>query len=304
MRKASRYLLSVATSVALALGLLNCEANADDQFYQQNRSISLIVAGTPGAGYDLYARLLASHMSQHISGNPSIVLRYMGGANGIVAANYLYNAAPPDGSTIALLQRNITIYSYLEPNNVALKFNPQKFAWLGSIEQERGFLIMNTFKGQPTLKEIKSREFSISSTSADAPATFYAKLVNAVLGTKLHTILGYDGIPGSLLAVERGEVDGTISGGATQVLRARLAPEIASGKLKVLMTMATTRDPEYPSVPTALELANSDNGAQALKIAFAPRRWVCRLQRHPRHHNSESTLSDKRCRKLSRTPPS
>jgi tripartite-type tricarboxylate transporter receptor subunit TctC len=117
---------------------------------------------------------------------------------------------------------------------------------------------------------IKRNEYSIASASATAPATFYAKLLAATYGAKLRIVTGYDGSPAAILAVERGEVDGTISGEATPALRSRIAPLVANGQLKVLLVMATDRDPAYPDAPTALELASSDRDKEALRVAYAP----------------------------------
>ncbi len=58
-----------------------------------------------GGGYDLYARLLARHLGRHIPGNPTVVPKNMEGAGSLRLANYLYSAAPRDGSVIGATSR-------------------------------------------------------------------------------------------------------------------------------------------------------------------------------------------------------
>ncbi|MBM4299134.1 MAG: hypothetical protein FJ143_15465, partial [Deltaproteobacteria bacterium] len=73
--------------------------HAQQPFYQ-GKTIRLIVGLAPGGGYDLYSRVIARHLGKHIPGNPSIFVENMTGAGSIIAANYMYKAAKPDGLTI------------------------------------------------------------------------------------------------------------------------------------------------------------------------------------------------------------
>ena len=66
----------------------------------RGKTIRLIVGLAPGGGYDLYSRVIARHMGKHIPGNPTIIVENMTGAGSVIAANYMYKAAKPDGLTI------------------------------------------------------------------------------------------------------------------------------------------------------------------------------------------------------------
>src|SRR3954471_16428229 len=98
---------------ALALGclaLLLAASPAASQpvadFYR-GKQIHLVIADPPGGDYDLGGRLLSQHLSAHIPGAPAIVVQNMPGAASIVAANYLYNVAPKDGSYFGSVSRNL-----------------------------------------------------------------------------------------------------------------------------------------------------------------------------------------------------
>src|SRR5437764_5783915 len=86
----------IAEVTALALGacmLDTAQAQSAADFFRGS-GITINVGSGAGGGFDAYARLLALHYGRHIPGNPSIVVKNVPGANGLVAINALYNTAP------------------------------------------------------------------------------------------------------------------------------------------------------------------------------------------------------------------
>src|SRR5215470_19146811 len=80
-------------------------AQSAAEFFK-GRTIRIVVGFGPGGGYDLYARLLARHLSAHIPGAPGVVVENMEGVGSVRAANFVYEAAPRDGSVIAAVNQN------------------------------------------------------------------------------------------------------------------------------------------------------------------------------------------------------
>src|SRR5436305_14416573 len=121
MRSIKSVVLPLAA--AAAVGLAGAPALADPvtDFYS-GKSITLLIGFGPGGGYDSYARVLARHLGKHIPGQPVIVPQNMPGAGGLAVANYLYNVAPADGSTLAMLAP----FNPLEPlfGNPSARFDP------------------------------------------------------------------------------------------------------------------------------------------------------------------------------------
>src|SRR5436853_6345702 len=70
--------------------------------FYRGKTINLHVGFPPGGGYDLYARVVAPYFSRHIPGNPSIVVKSMLGGSGIMAAGYMSNITPQDGTSLGL----------------------------------------------------------------------------------------------------------------------------------------------------------------------------------------------------------
>lgn len=259
-------LVSIAGGAAMTIAL-PVAAQSPAEFYK-GRRISLITAASPGGGYDQYARLLAVHMPRHIPGEPSIVVQNMVGAEGLRAANYINNVAPQDGSVIGGLSRNAGLVQIYGFDKSAVQFDPQRFHWLGSPQQEIGLVIINAKTGVKSVADLKGRELTLSSTASNSPTSIYSRMLNATFGTKLRSVEGYQGSQAALLAVERHEVDGHISGGSSAAFRARIKPWLDSGSANVVLQMGMKRDGAFPNTPTILELLDKPQDKALFEIGF------------------------------------
>ena len=97
-------LLSMTMLGATMLGGVTAKADAVADFYR-GKQIRVIVRTTPGTDYDQYSRLIARHMGKYIPGNPSMVVVNMTGGGGIIAANYMAQVAPRDGTVIGIVSQ-------------------------------------------------------------------------------------------------------------------------------------------------------------------------------------------------------
>jgi len=264
--------LATVSVVALTLttGVASAQTSADkavEQFYKGKR-LDLTTSASIGGGYDQYARLLAKHMPRHIPGEPLITVKNMVGAEGLKCANFLYNVAAQDGSVIGGLQRNNGLAKFYDPGNTNIQFDARKFHWLGSPQQEVGLFILSTKTGVKTVEDLKTHEVTVSSTARNAPTSIYPRMLNALYGSKIKVIEGYEGSQSGLIAIERGEVDGNVSGGSSAALRARIAPMLNSGQAQVIALMGMHRDSDYPNAPTALEMMSDPDAKRLFEIAF------------------------------------
>ena len=76
--------------------------SAQESFFK-GKSVRLIVGSTPGGFYDRWARFFAKYMPKYLPGNPEITVQNMPAAGSLVAANYVYNVAKPDGLTLGMV---------------------------------------------------------------------------------------------------------------------------------------------------------------------------------------------------------
>ena len=250
----------------LAAGAAQAQTAAE---FFRGKQMTLVTTASSGGGYDQYARLVAKHLPRFIPGNPTIVVQNMPGADGIRAANYLYNVAAQDGTIIGGLARNNGVLKFYDPDNASIQYDARKFHWLGSPQQEVGLFVARTEKGIKSIEDLKRIEATTSSSARSSPASIYPRMLNALYGTKLKVVEGYGGSQETLLAVERNEVDAHVSGGSSAAFRARINPMLKAGAAKVILQMGMARDAEYPDVPTAIEIMPTAEGKQLFEIAFA-----------------------------------
>jgi tripartite-type tricarboxylate transporter receptor subunit TctC len=100
-----------------------------DDFYQ-GKTIRFVVGQAAGGGYDLSARTIARHMGRHIPGNPTIVVENITGAGSLIAANYTYNSAKPDGLFVGTWNGALVLRQAL--GDKAVRLDGRKLGWIGS----------------------------------------------------------------------------------------------------------------------------------------------------------------------------
>jgi tripartite-type tricarboxylate transporter receptor subunit TctC len=228
--------------------------------------VQLIVSASTGGGYDAYARTIARNMARHIPGTPSIVVKNMQGAGGIVATNYVYNVAPRDGSLFAAVINAVAFQPLL--GNKAAKFDAKKFLWLGSANSETGLIFVDHKSKVKTFQDLRSRSISFGAAGAGSSTTLYYRLLNGVLGTKIKIILGYKGSSESFMALERGEIEGYFAFWSS--LKTRQAELLKAKKIRNIVQIALEKDRELPDIPLVLDFAKSQSERDAVALAVAP----------------------------------
>jgi tripartite-type tricarboxylate transporter receptor subunit TctC len=254
-------------ALALVAALQGAQGASAEDFYS-GKKIFIVSASSAGGGYDQYARLLARHLGKHIPGAPTIIVQNMPGAEGVKAANYIYNLAPQDGTYIGALPRSLSLSKLYAHHEQSLQFDPFNFQWLGSLKRDTGVLAVNTKSGLQRPEDLKTRQVTISSQASSSPNSMYARMLNALYGSNLKPIEGYEGSTAGMLAVERFEVDGHVSGGTTAPLKNKIASWMKAGTGKVLLQFGMNRDMDYPDAPTALDLIPDAEGRAVFELAF------------------------------------
>jgi tripartite-type tricarboxylate transporter receptor subunit TctC len=254
--------------VLAAIGVSPACAQSVQDFYA-GRQIKFVVGSQGGGGYEFYSRLLGRYMSRHLPGNPLFVVQAMPGAAGMVAANYLYNIAPRDGSELGMVGRAVGTQPLLDPKDPGPRYVATKFNWIGTPQQEVGLVMVRAASPIRTVEDLRTHELVVSGTSAAAPPSYYPRLFNKLLGTRFKVVDGYGSSQAALLALERGEVDGHSSGSSAAPVRERINPWIREGKIRVVAQIALAQDPEYPDARLIGELAKDDAERQILKLVLA-----------------------------------
>jgi tripartite-type tricarboxylate transporter receptor subunit TctC len=251
-------------AAALALAAIPATAHGDSaaDFYK-DKSIRLIISGESGGTYDTDGRLLAKHMARHIPGNPRVIPENMLGASGRVAANYLYNAAPKDGTVIAILQQSVALGQALGESGI--QYDSARFNWIGSPVRPDETLVVWHTTGVKSIEDAKKKEVIIGATSPTGMNYLYPKLANELLGTKFKIVTGYPGGTPIMLALERGEVEGRGSNPWSD-WKARKPDWVREKKIVPLMQMSLFKHPDLPDVPLMVDLAPNETARAVFEL--------------------------------------
>jgi tripartite-type tricarboxylate transporter receptor subunit TctC len=260
--------------VGALAGWLAAPAVAQDavESFYRGRQINLIVGYGPGGGYDITARLVAHYLGRFIPGNPDVVVQNMPGAGSMRAANYTYVNAPQDGTTIALIARDMPLLGLLGVNS-SVQFDVHKFNWLGSSSSyanDAYVLLVGPKSPVTSIAEARKTDSpplvlggtGEGGTDADVP-----KILRDTVGLRIKQVLGYTSTPAIVLAVERGEVDGRMFDYSYVKTSRPQWLEPGNGFHVLVQFARRSRHPDLPDIPTARELA-ADDAARAL-IVFA-----------------------------------
>ena len=236
---------------------------------RQPRDMVIITSSTPGGGYDAYSRMFARHMPKHLPGNPTIIVNNMPGGAGIRAANYLYNIAPKDGSTIALLDRAIPTAPLLYGEDSKAQFEATKFNQIGSVMRETGMVVLSSSSPVNSIEDARKHEIIVGSQGPEQDTAMYPRLLNQLIGTKFKIIYGYHGQPDIFHAVEKNELQGLFMSGWSGNGRAYVLDRMSKGEMKLLMQIAAERDPRHKETPTVLEAVTSAEDKRIIELLLS-----------------------------------
>jgi tripartite-type tricarboxylate transporter receptor subunit TctC len=250
--------------IAISIAVLPPNAFAAAEGFYQGKTVTFIVGSAAGGGYDTYSRLLAGHIGQHLEGRPSVVVQNMPGAGSIRAANYLYNAARKDGTTIGMLDEALYLNQIL--GTPELKADATKFSWIGRILPNSAVLFARRAAPVQKIEDVFDKELIVS-TSGTASKLNWTVLTNA-LGMKFTLISGYQGSNDGMLAMIRGEVDALSM--PWSILRTREARNIRDGEIRLLLQTGAEKDAELAHIPRMIDLARNDEERKLLELFSSP----------------------------------
>lgn len=256
-----------AAVVTVTLLTVPTAAPAADNFYK-GKTITIVISAGPGGGYATYVLTMARHMMKHIPGHPEYIRQHRQGAGGIVAANYLYNAAKRDGTVIAIIHRGAVSTSAVF-HEKGVKYDPRKFSWIGSITKETNLCVSYYKSPVKTFKDLMKTPLIVGGIGPGSDTDLFAILYNNLFGTRLKLITGYHQGTAITLAMERGEVQGRC-GWSYSSIKATKGEWLREHKLHFLVINGLSRDPALPGVPLGMDFATTQRQKDIIELAVAP----------------------------------
>ena len=260
-----RFIRTAGAACLLLAAMCEGRAQVPAEFFR-GRTVDLYIGYSVGGGYDVYARLVARHIGRHIPGNPTIVPKNMEGAGSVRLANWLYNVAPRDGTAFGTISRGVAFDPLL--GSPATQFDAREFTWIGSANNEVSVCVSWHTTGIAKFEDLLSRELVVGGSSTASDTDQFAKLLNALFGTKLRVATGYPGGNEINLAIERGEVGGRCGWSWSSVV-ATHKQWLEQNKISILIQTALTKHADLPNVPLIADLAKTDEQRRIIWLIFA-----------------------------------
>ncbi len=233
--------------------------------YYHGKTINIICGTGPGGGFDRIARIYAKFLPKYIPGKPTIIVENMPGAASIVAANYMYNIAKPDGLTIGIVNRGLPFAQLLKTEGV--RFDLTKYAWVGSPSVESNVITVSSDTPYKSVADLRNAKGPIK-LGAAGPASSSAHfplLLKAFAGIKNIQMVYYRSSQEVALAIERREVDGkatSYTSFKTQILKGLYRP-LLRGRIS---------EPGIENLPIDEDLTNDPIGKKLMAMRSGPDR--------------------------------
>lgn len=261
MRIRRLFISVVVLGIFVLLASPNARADSVEDFFH-GKTVNVYVGLAPGGGYSTFAQILCNYLGKHIPGNPTVIVKHMPGAGGIKALNYVYNAAPKDGTAVITPNAGPTRRFVLGAEGA--KYDPLKFNWLGGWGDSMFVLTVLNTAPVKSLKEAMEKEAILGAIGKGDVTYQNPTLMNNTLGTKFKIIPGYRGGSQIRLAMEKGELEGwcgQLMGWKT------FKPEwTREGKLVHLVQLTDKPSPDLPGVPRLVDFAQNEEQRQMFRF--------------------------------------
>ena len=250
------FLAAVLLSASLAIAQTG---NVAQHF--KGKTIKLIISTGSGGAYGGYGLVFAQHLGRHIPGEPVVVSEYRPGAGGIVAANYLYNVAPKDGTVIAIPLAPLVLAQHTGTN---VQYDASKFLWIGQMAEITRLFAVWENSPVKRFEDLLTREVIAGSSGRGSETYMNPAIMNSVFNTKIKIVSGYKGSNDLMLALERGEISAV--SGTWANFAANHPTWVRDQKVRFLVQMGLRKVKGYEHVPLLSELAKNDDDRRLVEF--------------------------------------
>ena len=262
-RKFWHVALAIGAWLALSLWVSPTLAQ---EFYK-GKTIRLIVATTPGGGFDAYSRAIARHMGKYIPGNPTIIVENMPGAGMLIGANYLYKQAKPDGLTVGNWIGTLVLGQITSRKGV--EFDARKFEYVGAPVRNHDLCLMTKASGITSAEKWMASKTPVKMGATPPGSTPFdvAAILKEATGLPAQLVSGYKGTADIRVAVDSGEVAG-LCGLSWASARVTWRKQLETGDVVVVLQSAPKAHPDLPNVPLSINLAKTEMGRKLIQAGI------------------------------------
>ncbi len=237
--------------------------------FYRGKTITLIVGGNAGGGYDVYARAIAQRIPNFIPGKPSIVVVNSPGAGSLIAARTLYNNSAQDGTVIGEIFRG-AIVEPLIGNADAARFDSRKFQYLASAATaDGGTCFVRPDAKVQTFRQALDQQLIVGAAGRGAAIGDMPVILQRMFKTKFKIVAGYKGSPDTLQAFERGEIEAVCGLQYAEMLM-QVPGWLRDGQAKVIVQlgMRPNDDMSRQGIPTIWDFVKTQDDRATLELIF------------------------------------
>jgi tripartite-type tricarboxylate transporter receptor subunit TctC len=251
--------------VLFALIFFASGARASNHEYYLGKTVRIIVGLSAGGGFDVYARTMARHMGKHIPGNPAFVVDNMPGAGSMIAANYVYKAAKPDGLTLGHFVGSLFMQQLL--GRPGAEFDALKYEFVGAPIPEKTACALTKASGISNMDHWFATKTPVKlGATGSGPIVDVPKILKAALGLPVQLVLGFKGTADIRLAAESGEIAGACW--SWDAIKSTWAKGLESGDVNIVLQALPKPHPDLPKVPLAIAYAKSEEARQLIQVGI------------------------------------
>jgi tripartite-type tricarboxylate transporter receptor subunit TctC len=262
-RRSRRIRTILHTVVFAALALTSPRWAAAESFYK-GKTVTIVVGEVPGGSMDAYARILATGLHRHLPDSPTVIVQNMPGAATVVAASYVANRAPKDG-TVLLVALSTAPFARMF-GNAGANYDATDFTYIGNFDQATDTCSVWKGSGVGSFDDLRKKPAIFGAVGPSGIASEYPRSMNALFGTKIKVIHGYRGTAALLLAMQRGEIQGACAF-MESALKSNFNEFFSKGELIPIVQFARKSD-DLKGVPYMLDLARSEEEKKLFNLLY------------------------------------
>ncbi len=246
-------------------------ARPEEPPFFAGKTIRFIVGAAPGGGHDAYMRLVAKHIGKHIPGSPTTVVENMPGGGTIIAANYLYKVAKPDGLTVGNFLQGLPLQQLMATEGI--EFDARRFGWIGAMTGGDSAVVTCVVRSDRGIRSAQDlftapTPVVLGGVGPGSQTDVYPRILQEAFGANIKLVSGYGGTAPIRLAIERGEVDGGCWSWSS--VRVTAKAMLDSGLVVPILQQGVRRHSDLAQLPMMTELAKSEEARQLVRLAYLP----------------------------------
>jgi tripartite-type tricarboxylate transporter receptor subunit TctC len=260
-----RAWIVAATITGLILLAAAPAISASDDFYK-GKTIRIVVGFAAGGGFDTYSRVIGRHIGKHIPGNPSIVVENMTGAGSLIAANYVYKAAKPDGLVIGHFIGGLIMQQVMGGSGI--EFDARKFPLIGVPVKENVVCALRRETGITSVESwfAAKAPVKLGGTAPGSTTDDVAKVLKEALGLPIQLVSGYKGTADIRLAADSGEIAGGCW--AWESIKVTWRKALETKEVVVVLQAIPKPHSELGSIPLAINYAKTPEAKMLIEAGI------------------------------------